>query len=127
MMGERDPQKQLWNYQVNLDKRVCSDHPLRRINETLELGFVRREVAKFYHTKGNVSEDPIIIMKMIVRVALCNILAKRSGSGVSEPWSNGPVEGQLNRLKVLKLQMYGRAGIELLRARLLPEPAFSDP
>ncbi len=90
MMGERDPQKQLWNYQVNLDKRVCSDHPLRRINETLELGFVRREVAKFYHTKGNVSEDPIIIMKMIVRVALCNILAKRSGSGVSEPWSNGP-------------------------------------
>jgi len=25
MMGERDPQKQLWNYQVNLDKRVRSD------------------------------------------------------------------------------------------------------
>ncbi len=48
-------------------------------------------------------------------------------SAVSEPWSNGPVEGQLNRLKMLKRQMYGRAGIELLRARLLPEPAFSDP
>jgi hypothetical protein len=54
MMGERDPQKQLWSYQVNLDKRVRSDHPLRRINETLELDFVRREVAKFYGTKGNV-------------------------------------------------------------------------
>jgi hypothetical protein len=40
MMGERDPQKQLWSYQVNLDKRVRSDHPLRRINETLELDFV---------------------------------------------------------------------------------------
>ena len=48
-------------------------------------------------------------------------------SAVSEPWSNGPVEGQLNRLKILKRQMYGRAGIELLRARLLPEPAFSGP
>ena len=48
-------------------------------------------------------------------------------AAVSEPWSNGPVEGQLNRLKMLKRQMYGRAGIELLRARLLPEPAFSDP
>ena len=35
--------------------------------------------------------------------------------------------GQLNRLKMLKRQMYGRAGVELLRARLLPEPAFSDP
>ena len=48
-------------------------------------------------------------------------------AAVSEPWSNGPVEGQLNRLKMLKRQMYGRAGIELLRARLLPEPAFSCP
>jgi hypothetical protein len=25
-MGERDPQKQLWYYQVNLDKRVRSEH-----------------------------------------------------------------------------------------------------
>jgi hypothetical protein len=52
MMGERDPQKQLWSYHGNLDKRVRSDHPLRRIYETLELDFVRREVAKFYRTKG---------------------------------------------------------------------------
>jgi hypothetical protein len=40
---------------------------------------------------------------------------------VSKPWSNGPVEGHINRLTMLKRQMYGRAGIELLRARLLPE------
>ncbi len=40
---------------------------------------------------------------------------------VTEPWSNGPVEGHINRLKTLKHQMYGRAGVELLRARLLPE------
>jgi len=46
MMGERDPQKQLWSYQVNLDKRVRSDHRLRRIGETLKLDFVRREVAQ---------------------------------------------------------------------------------
>lgn len=31
--------------------------------------------------------------------------------------SNGQVEGQINRLKLLKRQMYGRAGIELLRRR----------
>ena len=35
------------------------------------------------------------------------------------PWSNGPVEGQINKLKLLKRQMYGRAGIELLRRRFL--------
>jgi transposase len=41
---------------------------------------------------------------------------------VTEPWSNGPVEGHINRLKTLRRQMYGRAGVELLRARLLPLP-----
>lgn len=36
------------------------------------------------------------------------------------PWSNGPIEGHINRLKTLKRQMYGRAGFELLKARVLP-------
>ena len=35
------------------------------------------------------------------------------------PWSNGPVEGQVNRLKTIKRQMYGRANFDLLRARVL--------
>jgi len=35
------------------------------------------------------------------------------------PWSNGPVEGEINRLKLIKRQMYGRAGLGLLRARVL--------
>jgi transposase len=43
-------------------------------------------------------------------------------SAVTERWSNGPVEGQINRLKALKRQMYGRAGVDLLRARVLPLP-----
>jgi transposase len=41
---------------------------------------------------------------------------------VTEKWSNGPVEGQVNRLKTIKRQMYGRAGVDLLRARLIPLP-----
>jgi len=45
-------------------------------------------------------------------------------SAVTESWSNGPVEGQINRLKALKRQMYGRAGVELLRARVLPLPVL---
>jgi transposase len=35
------------------------------------------------------------------------------------PYSNGPVEGQVNRLKFLKRQMYGRAKFDLLRKRVL--------
>lgn len=34
-------------------------------------------------------------------------------------WSNGQVEGQVNRLKTVKRQMYGRAGFKLLRKRIL--------
>jgi transposase len=39
---------------------------------------------------------------------------------ITTPWSNGPIEGHINRLKMLKRQMYGRAGFELLKARVLP-------
>jgi transposase len=39
-------------------------------------------------------------------------------AAVTEPWSNGPVEGHVNRLKTIKRQMYGRAGFVLLRARV---------
>jgi transposase len=40
-------------------------------------------------------------------------------NGVTYQWSNGPVEGQVNRLKMLKRQMYGRASHELLKRRFL--------
>jgi transposase len=39
---------------------------------------------------------------------------------ITSRWSNGPVEGHINRLKMIKRQMYGRAGFELLKARVLP-------
>ncbi len=34
-------------------------------------------------------------------------------------WSNGPVEGQVHRLKLIKRSMYGRAGFDRLRLRVL--------
>jgi transposase len=40
-------------------------------------------------------------------------------AGVDLPWSNGPVEGHVNRLKAIKRAMYGRARFDLLRARVL--------
>lgn len=39
--------------------------------------------------------------------------------GVTLAISNGQVEGQINRLKMLKRQMYGRAGFDLLQRRVL--------
>ncbi len=40
-------------------------------------------------------------------------------AGIELEWSNGPTEGQVNRLKLVKRSMYGRAGFDLLRARVL--------
>jgi transposase len=35
------------------------------------------------------------------------------------PWSTGPVEGRINKLRLVKRQMYGRANFDLLRQRVL--------
>ena len=39
-------------------------------------------------------------------------------AALSLPWSTGPVEGKITRLKLVKRSLYGRAGIGLLRQRL---------
>ena len=41
-------------------------------------------------------------------------------NAIEMQWSNGQAEGQINRLKTLNRAMYGRAGPNLLRARMLP-------
>jgi transposase len=40
-------------------------------------------------------------------------------NGLTLPYSSGAVEGSVNRIKMLKRQMYGRAGFDLLRKRVL--------
>ncbi|MDO9018016.1 MAG: transposase [Deltaproteobacteria bacterium] len=44
-------------------------------------------------------------------------------AAIREPWSNGQTEGQVNKLKVLKRQKYGPAGLPLLRQRMLAAAA----
>ena len=43
-------------------------------------------------------------------------------AGVTLPWSNGPVEGHINRLKMLKRQMFGRGRLDLLSRRFVLAP-----
>ncbi|MFJ7948311.1 transposase [Streptomyces sp. NPDC096354] len=40
-------------------------------------------------------------------------------AGLTLPWSSGVVEDHVNRIKMIKRQMYGRAGFKLLRKRVL--------
>jgi transposase len=77
MMGEREPQAPLWNYRVNLDKRVRRDHPLRRINEVLDLSFVRAQVGYTYGRRGNKSVPPEVILRLMLLLFLEDIKSKR--------------------------------------------------
>jgi transposase len=43
-------------------------------------------------------------------------------AGLTLPWSNGPVEGHITRLKLLKRQMFGRASLTLLERRFVLAP-----
>ena len=40
-------------------------------------------------------------------------------AALTEPWSTGPVEGHINRLKLVKRQMYGRGKLDLLHRRVV--------
>ena len=44
-------------------------------------------------------------------------------NGLTLPWSSGRVEGTVNKIKMIKRQMYGRAGFDLLRKRVILHPA----
>jgi Transposase len=57
-------------------------------------------------------------VRSFARWLTCDLQAVRNA--ITEPWSNSQAEGQINELKTLKRPMYGRASLELLRARLIP-------
>lgn len=62
-----------------------------------------------------------MVVYLAVRAALAGLRTDLDTvtAGLTLPWSSGPVEGTVNRIKMLKRQMYGHAGPDLLRKRLL--------
>jgi transposase len=77
MMGEHAKQNELWSEPVNLARRIPGDHPLRKLKGVLQLDFVKQEVARFYGSNGNVSVDPVIIMKMMLLLFWDNVASER--------------------------------------------------
>jgi hypothetical protein len=47
-------------------------------------------------------------------------------AGLTLPWSNGPLEGHINRLKLIKRSMSGRAEFDLLKLRVLHQDKKSQ-
>ena len=78
MMGVQErSQGKLFYGSIDLDKRVRSDHPLRRIAEQVDFEFVYGEVRDHYGTKGNVSVPPPVILKLLVLLVLYNVRSER--------------------------------------------------
>jgi transposase len=78
MMSEAQKrQGKLFYHGVDLDSRVGPKHSLRRMAEVLDFSFVRPEVARFYGVKGNVSVDPIVIMKLMLLLYYENVDSER--------------------------------------------------
>src|SRR5216117_1995535 len=73
--SESEPQ--LFNYAVNLEKRVRASHPLRRVKELIDFGFVREEVAHCYGRNGNESVPPEVILKMMFLLFFDDITSER--------------------------------------------------
>lgn len=76
-MGQQEGQKELFNYRVDLDRRVHADHPLRRVNPLVDFGFVRPAVAHTYGGNGNVSVDAVVLVKLMFLLFSENVRSER--------------------------------------------------
>jgi len=91
----------------------------------LALVEARELVARFHtmiRTKTEAALDPGSPGKASLLASFAEGIAKSEAAvraAITQPWSNGQTEGQVNRLKMIKRQMYGRAKIDLLEARLI--------
>ena len=77
MMGIQERQKEMFSYQVDLDRRIRADHPLRAIRAAIDFSFVRQEVAHCYGYNGQDSVDPEVILKLMFLLFLDNVKSER--------------------------------------------------
>lgn len=76
-MGQQDHQKELFGYNVDLDRRVRADNPLRKVAAVVDFSFAREAVQHTYGSNGNVSVDPAVILKMMFLLFFDNVGSER--------------------------------------------------
>jgi transposase len=101
---------------------VATSHPQLAVAEQLAQQFRQvfkdRDSAALKHWLASSYASDIPEMKVFVAGVQRDLEAV--SAAVEQHWSNGQVEGQVHRIKLLKRQMYGRSGFRLLRCRVLP-------
>ena len=109
------------NYAFRFISLMCEKEPELKIAQQLVLEFYRilktqnkSQLSSWFtrvHESGSAELRRVAAGMEADAAAICEAISSR--------WSNGVVEGHVNRLKMLKRQMYGRAGFELLRQRVM--------
>ncbi|EIZ3160900.1 ISL3 family transposase, partial [Escherichia coli] len=109
------------NYASRFISLMCEKEPELKIAQQLALEFYRilktqnkSQLSSWFtrvHESGSAEFRRVAAGMEADAAAICEAISSR--------WSNGVVEGHVNRLKMLKRQMYGRAGFELLRQRVM--------
>ena len=109
------------NYASRFVSLMCEKEPELKIAQQLALEFYRilktqnkSQLSSWFtrvHESGSAEFRRVAAGMEADAAAICEAISSR--------WSNGVVEGHVNRLKMLKRQMYGRAGFELLRQRVM--------
>ena len=109
------------NYASRFIGLMCEKEPQLKIAQQLALDFYRilktknkQQISRWF---SNVSKSGPVELQRVA--AGMEADAAAIYEAITSRWSNGVVEGHVNRLKMLKRQMYGRAGFELLRRRVM--------
>lgn len=78
MMGpKQERETKLFHYGINLERRVRANNPLRKVEAAVDFGFVREKVKQLYGNDGHESEDPIVIMKLMLLLFWDNLPSER--------------------------------------------------
>jgi len=78
MMGvQQPPQSSLFYTGINIEKRIRSNHPLRKVNELIDFDFAYNKVKDLYGSNGNVSVPPPVILKLMLLLVFYNVRSER--------------------------------------------------
>ncbi len=78
MMGKQPPpQGKLFYANINIDKRVRANHPLRKVDDIIDFDFIYEEVKDSYGSNGNVSIPPSVILKLMLLLLFYNVRSER--------------------------------------------------
>lgn len=116
----RQPEKLIAEHRAYLDRLRATDEAVAVAHDLSQ---------RFAHMVRN--RDGELLDEWLAEAESCNVPALRkfaaslkkdllaARAGLTQTWSNGPVEGFVHKLKLIKRQGYGRANFDLLRARVL--------